>query len=158
MTDALALRPARRADAEQLARFNEHLALETEGLTLDPATVRAGVEKLLDRAELGFYLVIAHEQQLVASLLVTYEWSDWRCGQFWWIQSVYVATAYRRRGLYRRLYARVKQLARARGEVCGFRLYVEQDNHAAQATYQQAGMVATHYQLYEESIEATGGG
>ena len=131
------------------AHFNQALALESEHRVLDPPTVQAGVAQLLARPELGFYLEATASDQPVGCLLITTEWSDWRNGLFWWIQSVYVQPAYRRQGIFRRLYQTVNELAQAQGEVCGLRLYVEQDNRAAQNTYRNLGMAPTAYQVYE---------
>lgn len=136
-------------DTAALTRFNVAMAWETEQKRLDEVTVAGGVRTLIDNASAGFYLVAEHGGQVVAGLLVTYEWSDWRNGVFWWIQSVYVLPEYRRRGVFTRLYRHVESMARARGDVCGLRLYVEQNNAAAQATYKNLGMDETHYDVYE---------
>ena len=151
MTDqTLAIRPATLNDAQALADFNSAMAMETENMTLAPEVILAGVRNLITNPHRGFYLVAEVEDKVVASLMVTTEWSDWRNGEFWWVQSVYVQAAWRRQGLYTRLYNKVKQLAQQQGDVCGFRLYVEQDNHIAQQTYKQLGMAETHYNLFEE--------
>ena len=126
------------------------LARETEGIELIPEVATAGVKAMIDNPQMGFYLVVELDNGIQASLMVTTEWSDWRNGMFWWIQSVYVRPAYRRQGLYRELYERVKELAEQEPAVCGFRLYVERDNLAAQKTYQSLGMSETDYRLYEE--------
>ncbi|WP_019529363.1 GNAT family N-acetyltransferase [Dasania marina] len=146
----LAIRPATLNDAQALADFNSAMAMETEHMTLAPEVILAGVRNLITNPHRGFYLVAEVEDKVVASLMVTTEWSDWRNGEFWWVQSVYVQAAWRRQGLYTRLYNKVKQLAQQQGDVCGFRLYVEQDNHIAQQTYKQVGMAETHYKLFEE--------
>jgi ribosomal protein S18 acetylase RimI-like enzyme len=92
----------------------------------------------------------------IGSLMVTFEWSDWRNGRFWWIQSVYVAADARRQGVYSALHAAVRNRATADPESCGIRLYVEQDNHVAQQTYRALGMTETHYRLYEEEFQPRG--
>ena len=143
------------ADVNAIARFNINLARETEGITLLADVISSGVRNLMARPERGFYLVVEaadgdSDSNIAASLMVTTEWSDWRNGTFWWIQSVYVAPAWRRNGLYRMMYEQVKTLATADQNVCGFRLYVEKDNEVAQATYQSMGMLRTHYQMFEE--------
>lgn len=140
--------PARPEDAETIARCNEAMALETEGKRLDPATVRRGVAAVFAEPTHGFYLVARAGDEPVGCLLVTYEWSDWRNGRIWWIQSVYVAEGWRRRGVYRTMYAALKPMARAAGAI-GFRLYVEQDNRVAQGTYAALGMAPCAYRLYE---------
>lgn len=152
-----ALRLARATDAETLVEFNRAMARETEGLELPPETLTAGVRGLLSSLQYGFYVVAEHEdgrggRESVGSLMVTYEWSDWRDGLFWWIQSVYVRPAYRRRGVYRRLYEFVKELAAREPNVRGFRLYVERENRVAQSTYERLGMRRSHYLMYEETL------
>lgn len=137
-------------DVDTLAAFNIAMARETEGLRLLSAVVSAGVRRVLADPALGFYLVAEDKGQAVAGLLVTTEWSDWRNGCFWWIQSVYVLPQARRHGIFRALYRHVWQLAQARPEVCGVRLYVERDNEAAQHTYRGLGMVETEYRVMEE--------
>lgn len=146
----LTIRRATPADVETIAAFNEAIARETEGKTLDPATIRAGVGGLFARPDLGFYLVAEDGGRIVGQLMITYEWSDWRNGVFWWIQSVYVRPEFRGKGVYRALHAHVKTMAKNAGGVCGFRLYVEKENAAAQATYKRLGMHETPYVLYEE--------
>lgn len=137
-------------DATALSQFNQNMAFETEGIKLVPQVIDAGVKNMIENPQMGFYLVAENEAQIVAALMITTEWSDWRNGLFWWIQSVYVLPEYRRQGLYRRLYEQVKTLAEVDTGVCGFRLYVEHENKRAQKTYQSLGMQETHYKLYEE--------
>jgi len=148
--NTITLRKAQLSDQETIARFNEAMALETESKTLDATTIRAGVGRVLSDDQHGFYLVAEAEQQLVACLMVTYEWSDWRCARIWWIQSVYVIEAYRRHGIYRQMYTHLKQMAHEIGGVCGFRLYVEKENHRAQKTYASLGMEQCVYDMYEQ--------
>lgn len=149
----LTIRRATLSDAETIAVFNEAMALETEGKTLDPETIRAGVAALLSRPDLGFYLVAEHEGAVAGQLMITFEWSDWRNRLFWWIQSVYVRPEQRGRGVYRALHVRVREMAREAGSVCGLRLYVERENAAAMETYRRMGMHETHYRLFEETWE-----
>lgn len=137
------------SDAATLAQFNSAMALETEGKRLLPEVVGAGAQRLLAEPALGFYLVAEAQGQIVGSAMVTTEWSDWRNGRFWWIQSVYVRPPWRRRGVFRALYAHIRQSAASTPDVCGFRLYVERHNAAAQATYRCLGMVETDYLLLE---------
>ncbi|MCY4489315.1 MAG: GNAT family N-acetyltransferase [Deltaproteobacteria bacterium] len=151
----LGVRTATLADVEAIAAFQQAMALETEDKTLDATTLRQGVAGVLQAPEKGFYLVAvadtaeAGTAAVVASLLITYEWSDWRNATFWWIQSVYVDDGWRRKGVYRALYDHVLNLAGARGDVCGIRLYVERTNDIAQQTYDNLGMHKSHYDLYE---------
>jgi ribosomal protein S18 acetylase RimI-like enzyme len=148
--DAISIRKAQPRDAQTIAAFNCAMALETEHKVLFPDRVNTGVQRLIGEPALGFYLVAEANGEVIACLLVTNEWSDWRNGLFWWIQSVYVVAAWRRRGVYRRLYDFVRELAQADAGVCGFRLYVEKDNANAQATYASLGMAPTDYLIYEE--------
>ena len=127
------------------------MALETEHKILMPEVIGAGVRRLIENPAMGFYIVAENEKgEVVAGLLITTEWSDWRNGIFWWIQSVYVVSEWRRQGVYRRLYEHVRELAEADPAVCGFRLYVEKDNANAQQTYASLGMSPTDYLIYEE--------
>jgi ribosomal protein S18 acetylase RimI-like enzyme len=144
------IRRATIEDATAIAEFNIKSAMETEGIELIPGVIGAGVKTMINNPQMGFYLVVEDEDGIQASLMITTEWSDWRNGLFWWIQSVYVNQRYRRQGLYRKLYQQVKVLAEAETHVCGFRLYVEQDNHIAQRTYRSLNMEETSYKLFEE--------
>ncbi|MDE0354074.1 MAG: GNAT family N-acetyltransferase [Deltaproteobacteria bacterium] len=150
----LRVRTATLADAERIAAFQQAMALETEGKMLDAVTLRQGIAAVFDAPEKGFYLVAVADTEggaapVVASLLITYEWSDWRNATFWWIQSVYVDAGWRRRGVYRAMYGHVLSLADTGGDVCGIRLYVERTNAVAQRTYDSLGMHKSHYDLYE---------
>jgi ribosomal protein S18 acetylase RimI-like enzyme len=136
-------------DLTALAEFNIAMAMETEQKQLDRDTVTRGVLSLIERPEAGFYVVGEWDGSVVAGLMVTYEWSDWRNGTFWWIQSVYVLPQYRRRGVFTELFRAVRHMAQERDDVCGLRLYVEQHNRVAQATYRGLGMDETHYDMYE---------
>jgi ribosomal protein S18 acetylase RimI-like enzyme len=144
------IRPATRADAATLIEFNAAMALETERKELLPEVIGAGVHSLLGNPAAGFYVVADEGGRVVGSLLVTKEWSDWRNGDFWWIQSVYVRPEFRRQGVYKRLYRHLQQLAAQDARVCGFRLYVERENSRAQSTYRALGMKETRYLVYEE--------
>ena len=138
------------ADADTIAGFNQAMAMETENKRLAGEVIGAGVRALMENPRDGFYVVAEIEGETAASLMVTSEWSDWRNGFFWWIQSVYVKQAFRRRGLYSAMYRFVKNEAAKRKDVCGFRLYVERENISAQKTYEYLGMARTAYILYEE--------
>ena len=149
------IRRATQKDAPALSQFNQNMALETEGIKLIPAVIDAGVKAMIENPQMGFYLVAETEGKIAAALMTTTEWSDWRNGLFWWIQSVYVLPEFRRQGLYRKLYDKVQSLAENDSRVCGFRLYVEHDNLVAQQTYQALGMQETSYKLYEELKAST---
>ena len=148
-TTDIAVRPATDADALTIAAFNVAMAHETEHKMLDATTVNTGVRGLLSRPEYGFYRVAETEGRVIGCLLVTFEWSDWRNGLFWWIQSVYVPPGFRRRGVFKALYQSVATDAGNTPGVCGLRLYVEQDNSTAQQTYCALGMTETQYRLFE---------
>ena len=152
---ALHIRDAVAADAETIAGFNRALARETEDHDLDAATVGRGVARFLDGHGAGFYLLAELAGRPVGCLMITHEWSDWRDGNLWWIQSVYVDPPARRRGVFRALYAEVERRAAADPDVCGIRLYVERDNERAQRTYRTLGMVEKPYRIYE-SVRAGG--
>ena len=141
---------------EALVQFNQAMALETEDKPLSEAVITPGVQALLEDVSRGCYYVAfeseAADADIAGALMVTLEWSDWRNAYFWWIQSVYVRPAWRRKGVYKSLHDHVRNLAREAGNVCGIRLYVERDNKGAQSTYEQLGMAETHYLMYEESL------
>ena len=141
------VRPATPADLPTVVAFNAALANETEGKRLDPATLAAGVAAALADPAKGHYAVAEEAGRVVGQCLVTLEWSDWRNGWFWWIQSVYVLPAARRGGVFRDLYRHLEAAAAARPDVIGLRLYVERDNARAQATYASLGMAEEPYNL-----------
>ncbi|NIQ03891.1 MAG: GNAT family N-acetyltransferase [Nitrospinaceae bacterium] len=151
---SLVIREAVLQDASTLLEFNLALARETEGVRLDPDTVRRGIHQALEDSRLGRYFVAETEGTVVGQLLITYEWSDWRNGQIWWMQSVFVDPAYRRRGVFRALYEHVRVRARADSAVRALRLYVKEDNHRGQNTYRSLGMGLSGYVVYEEEWEA----
>lgn len=146
------IRIAKAEDAPDLVDFNQAMAKETEGKHLDPNTLRKGVEAVFGDEKKGFYVVAETDGKIVGGLMVTYEWSDWRNNWFWWIQSVYILPDFRGRKIYSQLYEFVKNQAEKNGNICGFRLYVENDNHNARRVYEKLGMDASHYLMYEESI------
>jgi GNAT superfamily N-acetyltransferase len=140
------------ADADVVARFNVELARESENLALDPARVRAGVEALLRDPAKGTYFVAEAEGAVVGQLLITHEWSDWRNGDLWWLQSVYVRPEARRRGVFQALFDHVLANAKRQGDVAGLRLYVEKHNDPALKTYHRLGLQETHYQVMERLL------
>ncbi|ADJ25722.1 GCN5-related N-acetyltransferase [Dehalogenimonas lykanthroporepellens BL-DC-9] len=152
MTNTPNIRRAGSKDIPIITGYNRALAKETENRLLDEATVSAGVSFFLSHPSYGFYIIAEIDGYPAAQTMITYEWSDWRNGVIWWIQSVYVAPEYRRRGLYRRLYEWVKTAAQEDGNVREIRLYVDQHNRTAQRTYQALGMTRSHYLLYEAEI------
>lgn len=147
----LTIRPATPTDIPALVQWNRAMAMETESRALDAAVLTKGVAAVLDEPRRGFYLLAERAGAPCGGLLVTCEWSDWRNGDFWWLQSVYVEVAARGQGVFRALYDAVESRARAAGAV-GIRLYVERDNRRAQAVYAARGMHATAYHLYEHEF------
>lgn len=136
-------------DAAVVAEFNRRLALESENKVLDPAVLARGVARVLGDPARGMYHVADRAGEVVGQLMVTFEWSDWRDGWLWWVQSVYVRADARRLGVFRQLFAHVVAAARGAGDVVGIRLYVERDNTRAQATYEQLGMRDAGYLFYD---------
>jgi GNAT superfamily N-acetyltransferase len=137
--------------------MNLRLALETEDLRLDPATVRTGVERLLQDVSKGLYFVAEADGRLAGQVMITYEWSDWRNANIWWFQSVYVFAEFRRHGVFRRLFEYVTERARTEGGVSSLRLYMHDGNERARSTYERLGMLATHYQVFEMPLNGAGG-
>lgn len=135
-------------DIELIAKFNTNLAKETEDFDLDQEKILNGVRAIFDDPSKGQYFIAEIEGNIVGQTAVTTEWSDWRNGYWWWIQSVYITHDARKRGVFRALYDHIKQEAQHAGAV-GLRLYVDETNTAAQKTYQNLGMTESHYQFYE---------
>lgn len=142
-------RNATAADAPAIVAFQIAMARETEDLELDRVLCTAGVASVFANAGLGQYFVAEADGQVVASLLITYEWSDWRNGMIWWIQSVYVQPEARGQGVYAGLYAHVKALVQNDADLRGIRLYVDKRNTRAQTVYTRLGMNGEHYQVFE---------
>lgn len=147
----LAVRAAQRGDIPHIAAWNQAMAWETEHKRLDADVLARGVAAVFDEPRRGFYLIAERDGAAVGCLLVTYEWSDWRCGDFFWIQSVYVVEEARRGGVFRAMYEAVVERARAARAV-GVRLYVETENERAQRTYAGLGMERCHYFMYEAAL------
>jgi GNAT superfamily N-acetyltransferase len=145
----LLIRQAAQSDAPVIARFNIAMAWETEHRRLDPATIGAGVRNLLSEPTRGFYIVAESEGRITGQLMITYEWSDWRNNNFWWIQSVYVLPDHRGAGVFTALYGHILAQARDSGQSCGLRLYVERENNRAKRVYERLGMKLAGYDMYE---------
>jgi len=156
----LGIREAIEQDLGFLVANNLAMAFETEVKRLDRGRLERGVGRVLRDRSLGFYLIAEEEREgekkrerePVGQLLLTFEWSDWRDGLFWWIQSVYVRPQWRRRGVYASLYREVLERAKASGDVCGVRLYVESTNEVAREVYGYLGMTETSYRLMEKVL------
>ncbi len=142
-------------DVSTIAKYQVDMAKESENLDLDYNTVWSGVMSVFEDEEKGSYLVARdNDGNLIASLLLTREWSDWRSKYYWWIQSVYVVPQWRRHGVYKAMYETVKQLAKE-ADVHAVRLYVDQENQAGQNTYNALGMQQSHYLFFEEEIKTS---
>jgi GNAT superfamily N-acetyltransferase len=144
----ITIRKAKPEDALVIIDFQQKMAWETEQLTLVPETINSGVNAVFINATRGQYWVAEDKGTVVASLLITFEWSDWRNTNVWWFQSVYVLPAFRRTGIFRSMYMHIKNEADKQG-VAGLRLYVETNNSRAKKTYEALGMKSEHYTMYE---------
>jgi ribosomal protein S18 acetylase RimI-like enzyme len=147
------IRKAEPRDAAVVADFNRRLAWESEHKRLEPEVLARGVARILADPARGFYLVAESGGQVVGQVMATFEWSDWRDGWFWWVQSVYVREEHRRNGVFRALYGELVKRARDSGDVVGLRLYVEKDNARAQATYEHFGLMEAGYLVRECPLE-----
>lgn len=155
MTTDIIIRAATLSDLAFIIESNAAMAWETEFKTLDKDVLRKGVEKVLNEPRRGFYRVAERKGVAVGCLMVTYEWSDWRDGDWWWLQSVYVIPAARRSGVFRTLYRDTECLARDTDGVVGLRLYVEKENRVAKRTYVSLGMRDSGYKLLQSGwVEA----
>jgi GNAT superfamily N-acetyltransferase len=145
------IRAAHLEDVETLTRFSAAMAWETEHRALDEGRLRQGTLAVFDRADRGTFYVAEHRAKrvIVGQCLITYEWSDWRNAQFWWIQSVYVDPQWRRRGVYRGLHDTIRRKAETTPGVCGLRLYVEQGNLLAQSVYEAVNLRRAKYEIWE---------
>ena len=139
-------------DITTIAQFQVDMAMESEGYVLAYDTILQGVTAAMNDANKGRYIVAKVDGSTVGSLMLTREWSDWNNGWYWWVQSVYVLPHYRGRGIYKAMYAQVKQMAAAE-RVTQVRLYVDKGNTRAQKVYQQLGMDECHYLMYEEVMK-----
>jgi len=145
----IAYREGRAADLESIVGFQLAMARETEELDLDRDVLTRGVAAVFADPSLGRYFVAEADGVVIASLMLTYEWSDWRNGMVWWIQSVYVTPDFRGRRVYAGLYEHVQRLAAADPGIRGIRLYVDRRNVRAQEVYTRLGMNGEHYQVFE---------
>jgi len=143
------IRKAKSTEADILAGFQQKMAKETEGLELNSEILNKGVKAVFDDPNKGIYYVAVHNEKVVASLMITFEWSDWRNGQVYWIQSVYVLPEYRGQGVYRQMYQHIQNVVEQDPDILGLRLYVEKDNVNAQKVYSKLGMDGQHYKMFE---------
>jgi GNAT superfamily N-acetyltransferase len=143
------IRDACRADHAFIVEANRRLALESEQIVLDPALLVPGVEAVLADRSLGRYFIAELAGRPIGQMMLTYEWSDWRNGVFWWIQSVYVDDAHRGAGVFSALFRHVAACAAEEPQVCGLRLYVDRANDSARAIYAHLGLHASNYEVME---------
>ena len=143
------IRQATIEDATTITEFNALIALETEALILDRTVLSRGVAAILRNPSKGKYFLAEIDGHVAGQTMITYEWSDWRNGYFWWIQSVYVKQEFRRQGIFGALYRYVRDLADSSANVCGLRLYVETSNDRAKRVYEHFGMHKSNYEMYE---------
>jgi len=140
---------AQQSDIKEIIQFNINMAMETENKKLNKETVTKGVQEVFNTPSLGYYIIVKDSSGILGCLMITYEWSDWRNGLFWWIQSVYVKKEYRRKGVYKKMYKFIHERAIADKKCTGIRLYVENNNSIAQKVYNNLGMTETYYKLFE---------
>lgn len=145
----ITIRPAQSGDLDFIVECNARLARETEDKQLDPSRLRPGVEALLAASDKGRYFIAELDGRPAGQIMFTTEWSDWRNGFFWWIQSVFVVASARRHGVLTALFRHLERLAREDAQVCGLRLYVDRANQAAQRTYRRLGLDTTDYSIME---------
>jgi ribosomal protein S18 acetylase RimI-like enzyme len=143
------IREATEKDIPSIIDFQLKMALETENITLNIATLSQGVHKLFKDSTKGRYYVAEENAEVIGCLMTTYEWSDWRCGNVIWIQSVYIASTHRGKGVYKKMYEHIQQMVMNDPDYRGIRLYVDKTNKPAQQVYEKLGMNGEHYQVYE---------
>lgn len=155
-SEEIVIRLAHQGDVDTIVQFNTAMALETEQRRLDGARLREGTQTFLGSSHYGFYILAechdGNSCKPIGQLMITYEWSDWRNGVFWWIQSVYVVPDRRGLGVFRAMYGHILVKARAEPRVCGIRLYVERDNLRAQTVYQRVGLTPSVYLVFERDF------
>ena len=148
----VAIRQARPDDLDVICEFNTRMAAETEDLFLDPERLRDGVRQVLNDPDRGIYFLGEKGGRVVAQTSITFEWSDWRNGWFWWLSSVYVLPEIRGHGVFCAVLEHIESRARAAGDVCGIRLYVDSDNQAAARVYDRLGLPASRYRMREKEF------
>jgi GNAT superfamily N-acetyltransferase len=146
------VREAHKSDTPIIAKNNIQLALETEGMHLEERAAIKGVETVLSNSDRGFYLIVEDNGQMIGQCLITREWSDWRNGYFWWVQSVYVGKDWRGKGTFSSIFEKIHSMARERIDVVGLRLYVNRENALAREVYQRLGMKESRYVMYEKDL------
>jgi len=143
------IRPATQEDSKYIIDFQQKMAMETEDVVLDPLVIAEGLKRLFEDPAKGTYYVAVEDREVIGCMMTTYEWSEWKCGNVLWIQSVYIAPAHRGKGVFKKMYEYIKSLVTAGSGYRGIRLYVDKSNAAAQKVYEKLGMNGDHYQVYE---------
>lgn len=143
------IRQAKLEDIPVIVEYNYNLAKETEHIELNQDRLYKGVQRVIEDSSKGIYFLYEEEGKVLGQLMITKEWSDWRNGEFWWIQSVYIHRDHRQKGIFKALYRYVENAVLENKDLCGLRLYVEKENNTAQNTYSSLGMEETYYKLYE---------
>jgi GNAT superfamily N-acetyltransferase len=152
---SLTIRSAEPSDQAVITQFNLDLAMQTESLALDKDVVQKGVAAILGDQSKGFYTVAESAEEIVGQVMVTYEWSDWRNGNIWWLQSVYVQPRWRGKGVFSALLQHLREAAETRPDVCGIRLYMHETNSQANKVYNQLGFSHTGYQVFEMPLKGS---
>lgn len=145
----MVVRKAHPEDLPVIVDFQQKMAEETENISLNEGVLKNGVERIFTDPSKGFYLLVEEEGSIIACMMLTPEWSDWRNRLFLWIQSLYVLPEYRQQGIFRKMYKHVKMLVNNSEEYAGLKLYVARENKVAQEVYYKIGMQSSHYQLFE---------
>lgn len=145
----ISIRKAKQTDLLVLVDFQKRLADESEGVTLDEATLRAGLQAMFDDPAKGIYYVVEEDAEIIGCHLITYEWSDWRNGLVWWLQSVYVVESHRQKGIFKLMYDNVIRMINADPTLLGLRLYCDKTNARAMKVYEAMGMDGSHYTVFE---------
>ena len=145
----ITIRKATFHDIHTLVDFQQRLAFESEGVRLDAGTLKKGMRALFEDPTKGFYNVAEDGDQVVGCHMITYEWSDWRNGMVWWLQSVYVKEAYRKKGVFRKMFENLSAIVKNDPSIVGLRLYVDKTNSRALQVYEAMGMNGDHYTVFE---------
>jgi hypothetical protein len=143
------IREASLNDLATLADFQLKLASESEGISLNKSIVIDGLTALINDRSKGVYYLALDDKTPVGCYLITYEWSDWRNGMVWWLQSVYVPEAYRNKKVFNTMFSNIHRMIDMDPTILGLRLYVDKTNTIAQKVYSRLGMNGDHYTVFE---------
>jgi len=145
----ISIREAKEKDISILIDFQQRLANESEGVKLDGTILHAGLQAMFDDPAKGIYYVVEDGEEIIGCHLITYEWSDWRNGLIWWLQSVYVKESHRKKGIFKMMYDNILRIIKADSNLIGLRLYVDKTNARAIKVYESMGMDGSHYTVFE---------